>query len=90
MLKPASIAIYACVVEFSALVFLMLRISAYRKDRAGKERLFGWPAYGPFSLLSSTYTEEGRRLLPWAWALCLALILTALYCFKLLNHIQDY
>ena len=87
-MSSTSIALYACVAEFSVLVGLMLRISAYRKDQPTKGRLFGWPAYGPFSLLSSTYTQEGRRLLPWAWALCLALIFTALYCFKLLNEVR--
>lgn len=64
-------------VEFFVLGALMLRVSAFRVDRGRGRSFLGWPLWGPLSILPEKYTEEGRRLLRWAWALAIVLLANA-------------
>ena len=76
--------VFLAVLEFSTLLFLGLRLSAYRKDRPVKGP-FGWPVAGPRSLLPSTYVSAGRTLF---WVLCGCLVIfwaTVLWLIKVSN-----
>lgn len=47
-------------------LYLLYRLSAYRKDRAANGARFGKPYESMTQVLSkANYTEEGQRLLPW-------------------------
>lgn len=82
----------ALAISATAYVYLLFRVSAFRKDRNTDNRHFGNPLQGfPFISLADvlapgTYHEPGRRLLPWLY---LSLVLLALTAFAAIAVLID-
>jgi hypothetical protein len=68
-------------------LFILFRVSAFRKDHQGLKQYFGNPLKGfPFIsmaeiLTANAYTERGKRILPWLYVSILLLAITGFILF---------
>ncbi len=65
-------------------VVVLLRVSAFKRDRPSSGP-FGVPILQPFKQLDpDSYTDAGKRLLPWHWV-CGSLAAVAIFILAVLN-----
>ena len=62
-----------------AYLYLVFRISAFRKDRQRNRSYFAPPFISMVDVLTrSNYTDEGQRLLPWLYFTVALLVVAAI------------
>lgn len=78
----SEIAVGLFALELIALVLFTVRLSRHRVDRSEKPSFFRVWTENARVLAPSSYTQVGRRLLPWLWISYLITFATAVYLVR--------